>query len=53
MVARGDVPKFGPKIPSQLFSLGPFFRNFILSKLINADLASCKSDKLDKLMVRF
>ncbi|NXG42374.1 RPGP2 protein, partial [Psilopogon haemacephalus] len=50
VTAREDVPSFGPPLPSPpVFQKGPEFREFLLTKLINAENACCKSDKFAKL----
>ncbi|KAL4834880.1 hypothetical protein H8958_011611 [Nasalis larvatus] len=50
VTAREDVPTFGPPLPSPpVFQKGPEFREFLLTKLTNAENACCKSDKFAKL----
>uniref|UniRef100_A0A7M4ENW5 RAP1 GTPase activating protein 2 n=1 Tax=Crocodylus porosus TaxID=8502 RepID=A0A7M4ENW5_CROPO len=50
VTAREDVPSFGPPLPSPpVFQRNPEFREFLLTKLINAENACCKSDKFAKL----
>ncbi|XP_060594796.1 rap1 GTPase-activating protein 1-like isoform X4 [Ruditapes philippinarum] len=50
VTAREDVPYFGPPIPQDgIFSKGPEFREFILSKLLNAELACYKAEQFAKL----
>ncbi|NXF12446.1 RPGP2 protein, partial [Smithornis capensis] len=50
VTAREDVPSFGPPLPSPpVFHKSPEFREFLLTKLINAENACCKSDKFAKL----
>ncbi|XP_076833425.1 rap1 GTPase-activating protein 2a isoform X3 [Brachyhypopomus gauderio] len=50
VTAREDVPMFGPPLPSPaVFKKGPEFREFLLTKLINAENACYKSDKFAKL----
>ncbi|KAM6048504.1 rap1 GTPase-activating protein 2 isoform 15-T17 [Theristicus caerulescens] len=50
VTAREDVPSFGPPLPSPpVFQKSPEFREFLLTKLINAENACCKSDKFAKL----
>ncbi|XP_061682712.1 rap1 GTPase-activating protein 2-like isoform X5 [Syngnathoides biaculeatus] len=50
VTAREDVPPFGPPLPNPaVFRKGPEFRNFLLTKLINAETACYKSDKFAKL----
>lgn len=53
VTARGDVPFFGPTLPApSIFRKGQDFRNFILTKLINAENAAYKADKFAKLAER-
>ncbi|XP_048836536.1 rap1 GTPase-activating protein 2a isoform X3 [Brienomyrus brachyistius] len=50
VTAREDVPPFGPPLPNPaVFKKGPEFREFLLTKLINAETACYKSDKFAKL----
>ncbi|EMP41100.1 Rap1 GTPase-activating protein 2, partial [Chelonia mydas] len=50
VTAREDVPSFGPSLPSPpVFQKNTEFREFLLTKLINAENACCKSDKFAKL----
>ncbi|CAB1347672.1 unnamed protein product, partial [Coregonus sp. 'balchen'] len=50
VTAREDVPLFGPPLPNPaVFKKGPEFRDFLLTKLINAENACYKSDKFAKL----
>uniref|UniRef100_A0A2R8MKR6 RAP1 GTPase activating protein 2 n=1 Tax=Callithrix jacchus TaxID=9483 RepID=A0A2R8MKR6_CALJA len=50
VTAREDVPTFGPPLPSPpVFQKGAEFREFLLTKLTNAENACCKSDKFAKL----
>ncbi|XP_027717582.1 rap1 GTPase-activating protein 2 isoform X3 [Vombatus ursinus] len=50
VTAREDVPLFGPPLPSPpVFQKSPEFREFLLTKLTNAENACCKSDKFAKL----
>ncbi|XP_058856698.1 rap1 GTPase-activating protein 2-like isoform X9 [Acipenser ruthenus] len=50
VTAREDVPPFGPSLPNPaVFKKGPEFREFLLTKLINAENACYKSDKFAKL----
>ncbi|XP_056158115.1 rap1 GTPase-activating protein 2-like, partial [Lampris incognitus] len=50
VTAREDVPVFGPPLPNPaVFKKGPEFRDFLLTKLINAENACYKSDKFAKL----
>uniref|UniRef100_A0A8C6WN07 RAP1 GTPase activating protein 2a n=1 Tax=Neogobius melanostomus TaxID=47308 RepID=A0A8C6WN07_9GOBI len=53
VTAREDVPPFGPPLPNPaVFKKGPEFRDFLLTKLINAENACYKSDKFAKLEER-
>ncbi|XP_068173445.1 rap1 GTPase-activating protein 2-like isoform X2 [Antennarius striatus] len=50
ITAREDVPPFGPALPNPaVFRKGPEFRDFLLTKLMNAENACYKSDKFAKL----
>ena len=52
VAARDDVPFFGPTLPSpSVFEKGPEFREFLLTKLINAEHACYKADRFAKLEV--
>ncbi|MFH4976304.1 hypothetical protein AB6A40_003013 [Gnathostoma spinigerum] len=53
VAARDDVPFFGPTLPApSIFRKGQEFRNFLLTKLINAENAAYKSEKFAKLAER-
>ncbi|XP_074528547.1 rap1 GTPase-activating protein 2-like isoform X1 [Halichoeres trimaculatus] len=53
VTAREDVPPFGPPLPNPaVFTKGPEFREFLLTKLINAELACYKSDRFARLEER-
>ncbi|KAI9522766.1 hypothetical protein NQZ68_033102 [Dissostichus eleginoides] len=53
ITAREDVPPFGPPLPSPaVFKKGPEFREFLLTKLINAELACYKSERFARLEER-
>ncbi|XP_049322475.1 rap1 GTPase-activating protein 2b isoform X1 [Astyanax mexicanus] len=53
VTARDDVPQFGPPLPNPpVFKKGPEFRDFLLTKLINAELACYRSDRFAKLEER-
>ncbi|XP_055358160.1 rap1 GTPase-activating protein 2-like isoform X3 [Betta splendens] len=53
VTAREDVPPFGPGLPnSSTFRKGPEFREFLLTKLINAELSCYKSDRFARLEER-
>lgn len=53
MAARDDVPFFGPTLPSpSIFNKGQDFRNFLLTKLINAENSCYKAERFAKLGVR-
>ncbi|PSN44994.1 hypothetical protein C0J52_25364, partial [Blattella germanica] len=50
VTARDDVPFFGPTLPSPaVFKKGPEFKEFLLTKLINAENACYKAEKFAKL----
>lgn len=53
MAARDDVPFFGPTLPSPaVFAKGPEFKEFLLTKLINAENACYKAEKFATLEQR-
>ncbi|XP_035705517.1 rap1 GTPase-activating protein 1 isoform X3 [Folsomia candida] len=53
VTARDDVPFFGPTVPSPpIFDNGPELREFLLTKLINAESACYKAEKFSKLEMR-
>ncbi|GMS82931.1 hypothetical protein PENTCL1PPCAC_5106 [Pristionchus entomophagus] len=53
VTARDDVPFFGPTLPTpSIFRRGQEFRNFLLTKLVNAENAAYKSQKFGKLAER-
>ena len=53
VTARGDVPYFGPSIPSPaVFVGGARLKEFILTKLINAQMACLKAEEFSKLELR-
>ncbi|XP_030009818.1 rap1 GTPase-activating protein 2-like isoform X2 [Sphaeramia orbicularis] len=53
VTAREDVPPFGPPLPNPaVFKKGPEFREFLLTKLLNAELACYKSDRFARLEER-
>ncbi|XP_077296085.1 rap GTPase activating protein 1 isoform X3 [Arctopsyche grandis] len=53
VTARGDVPFFGPTLPAPaVFSKGPDFKEFLLTKLINAENACYKAEKFARLEQR-
>ncbi|TRY66157.1 hypothetical protein DNTS_010873, partial [Danionella cerebrum] len=53
VTAREDVPPFSPPLPNpSVFKKGPEFREFLLTKLINAENACYKSEKFAKLEER-
>lgn len=52
VAARDDVPFFGPTLPApSVFRKGQDLRNFLLTKLINAENAAYKAEKFAKLAV--
>ncbi|XP_061659589.1 rap1 GTPase-activating protein 2-like [Syngnathoides biaculeatus] len=53
VTAREDVPPFGPPLPNPaVLKKGPEFREFLLTKLINAELACYKSIRFARLEER-
>ncbi|XP_076836191.1 rap1 GTPase-activating protein 2b isoform X3 [Brachyhypopomus gauderio] len=53
VTARNDVPQFGPPLPNPpVFKKGPEFREFLLTKMINAELACYRSERFSKLEER-
>ncbi|KAG5883269.1 Rap1 GTPase-activating protein 1, partial [Gonioctena quinquepunctata] len=53
VTARNDVPFFGPALPTPaIFWHGPEFKEFLLTKLINAENACYKAEKFAKLGLR-
>ncbi|XP_051537702.1 rap1 GTPase-activating protein 2-like isoform X7 [Myxocyprinus asiaticus] len=53
VTAREDVSQFGPPLPNPpIFKKGPEFREFLLTKLINAELACYRSNRFAKLEER-
>ncbi|XP_040926732.1 rap1 GTPase-activating protein 1 isoform X5 [Betta splendens] len=53
VTARDDVPFFGPALPDPaIFRKGPEFRDFLFTKLINAEYACYKAEKFAKLEER-
>lgn len=53
ITARSDVPYFGPSMPSPaVFSKGPELKEFLLTKLINAQMACLKAEEFSKLTQR-
>lgn len=53
VTARDDVPFFGPTLPSPaVFRKGTELKEFLLTKLINAENACYKADKFAKLELR-
>lgn len=54
VTARDDVPFFGPTLPNPtIFRHGPEFKQFLLTKLVNAENACYKAHKFAKLEVSF
>lgn len=52
VTARDDVPAFGPSFPQPaIFRPDAEFREFLLTKLINAENAAYKAQKFAKLEV--
>ncbi|VVC41114.1 Hypothetical protein CINCED_3A016673 [Cinara cedri] len=53
VTARDDVPFFGPTLPNPaIFRHGPEFKQFLLTKLVNAENACYKAHKFAKLELR-
>ncbi|XP_055375676.1 rap1 GTPase-activating protein 1-like isoform X1 [Condylostylus longicornis] len=53
VTARDDVPFFGPTLPNpSVFKKSREFKEFLLTKLINAENACYKADKFSKLELR-
>lgn len=53
VTAREDVPFFGPTLPSPpIFDKGPEFRDWLMTKLINAENACYKAERFAKLEVQ-
>lgn len=53
VTARTGVPRFGPDLPSPaIFRKGPEFKEFLLTKLINAETACYKAEKFATLESR-
>ena len=52
ITARDDVPWFGPPLPTPaVFLRGVEFKEFLLTKLVNAENAAYKAEKFSKLEV--
>lgn len=52
VAAREGVPTFGPSLPNPaVFPKSEEFREFLLTKLINAEIACYKAEKFSKLEV--
>lgn len=52
IAAREGVPTFGPSLPNPaVFPKSQEFREFLLTKLINAEIACYKAEKFSKLEV--
>lgn len=52
VTARNDVPLFGPALPTpSVFLRGIEFKEFLLTKLVNAENAAYKAEKFSKLEV--
>ncbi|XP_015596714.1 rap1 GTPase-activating protein 1 isoform X4 [Cephus cinctus] len=53
ITARDDVPWFGPSLPTPaVFLRGVEFKEFLLTKLVNAENAAYKAEKFAKLELR-
>ena len=51
MTARDDVPMFGPPVSHEELKHGPELRDFLLTKLINAEYACYSARRFAKLQV--
>ena len=52
IAAKEGVPKFAPSLPNPcIFKKGADFRDFLLTKILNAENAAVKSDKFSALAV--
>lgn len=54
IAAKADVPQFGPTFPggSNIIRKGPELKEFLLTKLINAETACYRAEKFSKLELR-
>ncbi|XP_028665809.1 rap1 GTPase-activating protein 1 [Erpetoichthys calabaricus] len=53
VVTREDVPEFGPPLPRPpIFTKGALLREFLLNKLINAEIACYQAEKFKRLEER-
>ncbi|XP_062847869.1 rap1 GTPase-activating protein 2 [Trichomycterus rosablanca] len=53
VTAREDVPPFGPPLPNPpIFTEGSIFREFLLTKLINAEISCYRAERFSKLELR-
>uniref|UniRef100_A0A4W4ETY5 Rap-GAP domain-containing protein n=1 Tax=Electrophorus electricus TaxID=8005 RepID=A0A4W4ETY5_ELEEL len=53
VTAREDVPPFGPPLPSPpIFTEGSVLREFLLTKLINAEISCYKAERFSRLELR-
>ena len=53
VTAKDDVPHFNPPLPSPaIFRKGPEFKDFLLNKLINAEMAALRAAQFKKLELR-
>ena len=55
VIRRDSVPTFGPiyQCSSQPFQCDQIFKNWMLTKLINAEIASCRASTIQKYQVNF
>lgn len=54
IAAKEGVPKFAPNLPNPcIFRKGEEFRNFLLTKVLNAENAAVKSEKFSVLAVSY
>ena len=53
VIHRDSVPPFGPVIPqSQTFACDATFKHWLLTKLINAEIAACRSNSFQRFQVK-
>ncbi|XP_028833423.1 rap1 GTPase-activating protein 2 isoform X2 [Denticeps clupeoides] len=53
VTARADVPPFGPPLPvPPIFTEGSILREFLLTKLINAEISCYKAERFSRLELR-
>ncbi|KII63202.1 Signal-induced proliferation-associated 1-like protein 2 [Thelohanellus kitauei] len=52
VIRQKDVPPFGPYVTQELYYHDDYFRQFLLTKIINAEYACMKSPKFLRLSIR-